>query len=140
LSRDTAVNFIKTYTIKTNSLGLEGFLPVKQFRDLPEEGGIYRFYDSRYRLMYIGRAQNIRMRVYTHVFSDHSHTLDVRHNFKYVYFETLEPSSNRKALENYLINTLQPPLNYQSVKTYQSQRENPFFSDPFLAKIRQLLY
>ena len=48
-------------------------LPKEQFLDLPEALGIYYFYDKNKKIVYIGKANNIKQRVHSH-FSGNTNT------------------------------------------------------------------
>lgn len=39
----------------------------QKLKDLPEEPGVYYFYDDNHQLIYIGKSKNIKSRVYTHL-------------------------------------------------------------------------
>ena len=42
---------------------------------LPQEPGIYQYFDENGHLLYVGKAKNIRKRVSSYFLSNHQHTL-----------------------------------------------------------------
>jgi len=55
-------------SLKKNSMEamLPPNLPVEVFRSLPEETGVYYFHDTKGKIMYVGKAINIKKRIYSH--------------------------------------------------------------------------
>ncbi|MDA3820747.1 MAG: exonuclease domain-containing protein [Candidatus Delongbacteria bacterium] len=55
------------YTKVTGFRGLHSGLKPEKIRSLPEETGVYYFYDEHHKLLYIGKSNNIYKRVMTHL-------------------------------------------------------------------------
>jgi DNA polymerase III subunit epsilon len=92
----------------------EVFLPRPTLTHLPEEPGVYRLLDGASRLLYIGKAKNLRRRVSSYFTNSSGHSdkvLDlVRHVHEVTYDQT--GSELEAALrEAELIRTLKPPYN-----------------------------
>lgn len=56
------------YSVKKNSqdLTLPPYLPGKEFDKLPKKPGVYYFHDSKGKVIYVGKAVNIKQRVASH--------------------------------------------------------------------------
>ncbi|MFO7790167.1 MAG: exonuclease domain-containing protein, partial [Bacteroidales bacterium] len=55
------------YTKVTGLRGLHSGLKPEKIKSLPEETGVYYFYDEHHKLLYIGKSKNIYKRVMTHL-------------------------------------------------------------------------
>src|SRR5690606_16248521 len=106
-------------------------LPKEQFEQLPEALGIYIFYDQKGKIIYVGKANNIKNRVKTH-FAQTTNTHAKAHFIKNIYkvdFEICESELIALLKEAHYIKKHWPPynrtlknisLNY-GVYTYQDQ-------------------
>ncbi len=57
-------------------------------RALPEETGVYYFYDEKYELLYVGKSKNIHQRVYTHLMNKSSQrAIEMRDRIAGISFE-----------------------------------------------------
>ena len=83
--------------------------------------------------MYIGKAACLRQRIRQHM-SINSESHDVNHNFHIVRCIYVDEPYQREMYETFLINTMKPPLNWDKVFTYKSQRYNEKFRDPDIVK------
>lgn len=93
-----------------------------QIQTLPETPGVYKFYDEKHNLLYIGKAKNLRKRVQSYFQKEHD---SLRLKFlvrKIKHLETITVPTEYDALilENTLIKSLQPKYNIQlkDDKTY----------------------
>ncbi len=89
-------------------------LPKWQVESLPAEPGIYRFYDSAERLLYIGRAKNIRRRVRSYLSNARGHsdkTLDLIRHAHRVEAETTPNELEAALAEAVAIRREKPPYN-----------------------------
>jgi len=87
LANDHANVYETFFKQRSASLNLPHWLSNERLQTLPECPGIYRFYDKRGKLIYIGKAKNIKKRVRSHFSGDAnrvgtalvqmSHTMDV---------------------------------------------------------------
>ena len=88
-------------------------LPPDVVAQLPEETGVYYFFDKDHRVLYVGKSNNIRKRILSHFQGAHNsvrtlHMLESIYNIDYV-----ATGSELVALllENEEIKQLQPPFN-----------------------------
>jgi hypothetical protein len=94
---------------------------------LPKKPGIYKFYDDKDELMYIGKTQDIRGRIDAHLHPSKEtkfvrSTANICHNFKKVSYMLINCPADRDILETYLINRDKPKLNGNKVFIYQTDR------------------
>lgn len=68
-------------------------LPKKQFDSLPEEPGVYYFYDQKGKVIYVGKANKIKTRIRSH-FSSGSETTKKQNLFREIYSISYELSGN----------------------------------------------
>ncbi len=97
--------------------------PQQQLKLIPENPGVYRFYDKRGKLLYIGKAKNLRNRVRSYFAAGRGHSYRIStmaskiHNIQY----TITNSEvEALTLENNLIKEYQPKYNImlKDGKTY----------------------
>ncbi|GAA0872951.1 excinuclease ABC subunit UvrC [Gangjinia marincola] len=93
-----------------------------QIKTLPQTPGVYQYYDKDERLLYVGKAKNLKKRVSSYFTKSHtSHRIGVMVkkivNIKHIVVET---ESDALLLENTLIKTRQPRFNVmlRDDKTY----------------------
>jgi DNA polymerase-3 subunit epsilon len=68
IERDTEVNGERSNLIRNTLISkLNPGLDLAKIRDIPDEPGIYYFYNEKGVLIYIGKSRNIRQRVSTHL-------------------------------------------------------------------------
>ncbi len=87
LSNDHAKAYETFFKQRSATLNLPYWLSKERLIELPEEPGIYRFYDKSGKLIYIGKAKNLRKRVRSYFSGDGnrvgtalvrmSHTMDI---------------------------------------------------------------
>ncbi|MGH7964215.1 MAG: exonuclease domain-containing protein [Candidatus Binatia bacterium] len=95
----------------------EFFLPRPTLAHLPEEPGVYRMHDGEGRLLYIGKAKNLRRRVSSYFTNSSSHSdkvLDLVRNVREVTYEQTGSELEAALREAELIRTLKPPYNHLS--------------------------
>lgn len=87
LEKDSSKEYEAFFKQRSATLNLPHWLTKNRLLELPESPGIYRFYDKKGKLIYIGKAKNLRKRVRSHFSGDSnrvgtalvqmSHTMDV---------------------------------------------------------------
>jgi excinuclease ABC subunit C len=90
---------------------------------LPNEPGIYQYFDEKGHLLYVGKAKNIRKRVSSYFLSNHQHTLktiELVQKIKDIQFTIVNSEHDAFILENELIKNYQPKynINLKDDKTY----------------------
>jgi len=90
---------------------------------LPQEPGIYQYFDENGRLLYVGKAKNIRKRVSSYFLSNNGHTLktiELVQKIKDIQFTIVDSEHDAFILENELIKNYQPKynINLKDDKTY----------------------
>jgi len=88
-------------------------LPKEQFDQLPENPGVYYFFDIRGKVIYVGKAKNIKKRVKGH-FSAGSETTQKQHMFRDIHGVSYELCGNELIsllFENHEIQRLWPLYN-----------------------------
>ncbi len=92
----------------------EFFLPRPALAHLPEGPGVYRMLDGEGRLLYIGKAKNLRRRVTSYFTNSSSHSdkvLDLVRNIREVTHEQTGSELEAALREAELIRALKPPYN-----------------------------
>jgi DNA polymerase-3 subunit epsilon len=92
----------------------EVFLPRLTLTHLPEEPGVYHMLDGESRLLYIGKAKNLRRRVSSYFTNSSGHSdkvLDLVRNVHEVTYEQTGSELEAALREAELIRTLKPPYN-----------------------------
>lgn len=83
----------------------------QNYKHIPNFSGIYRFYDKDNNLLYVGKAANLRSRIFNHI-SLKSNTKDVAHLFKKVSCTYIERTGKTiDIIEKFMINELKPTYN-----------------------------
>jgi excinuclease ABC subunit C len=90
---------------------------------LPQEPGIYQYFDENGHLLYVGKAKNIRKRVSSYFLSNNGHTLktiELVQKIKDIQFTIVGSEHDAFILENELIKNYQPKynINLKDDKTY----------------------
>lgn len=89
---------------------------------LPEKPGVYRFYDKNEKLLYVGKAKNIKKRVNSYFIKEHAsgRIILLVKNIDYIKFTVVENERDAFLLENNFIKNEQPKYNIQlkDDKTY----------------------
>jgi len=100
---------------------LEERLGIERFQSLPSTPGIYRFYDRDGALLYVGKAKNLRSRLFTYkraragsVSRKVSKLIGQISSFEIVETET---EQDALLLENRMIRTERPPFNHANKQT-----------------------
>ncbi len=97
--------------------------PLKiQIQTLPDSPGVYQYYDKNGRILYVGKAKNLKKRVSSYFTKSHdSHRIDVMvkkiHDIKHI---VVNSETDALLLENNLIKKYQPRFNVmlKDGKTY----------------------
>jgi excinuclease ABC subunit C len=90
---------------------------------LPQEPGIYQYFDENGHLLYVGKAKNIRKRVSSYFLNTNGHTLktiELVQKIKDIQFTIVNSEHDAFILENELIKNYQPKynINLKDDKTY----------------------
>jgi predicted GIY-YIG superfamily endonuclease len=100
---------------------LESKLGASFFDDIPQEPGVYRFYDSGDSLLYVGKAKNLRRRLFTYkrarpgrTSTKTSKLLSRIHSLQ---FDTVESEEEALLLENHWIRKARPEYNHANKHT-----------------------
>jgi DNA polymerase-3 subunit epsilon len=109
-------------------------LPRSSVETLPNEPGVYRFYDDRGRLLYVGRAKDLRRRVASYLANSDHHSDKVLDLIRHIHEVRVEccPSELEAALrEAEAIRREKPPYNQRlkhlpQVAYLRIGRESPF--------------
>jgi len=86
-------------------------LPAKYFEALPEEAGVYQFVDEKGKILYIGKAKNIKARIITHLNSKNKKQVLLQRAVHKIKFEVTGSELIAELLESQLIKQHLPPLN-----------------------------
>lgn len=103
------------------------YLEITSYLSIPKRPGIYYIYNSQYELMYLGKANNLKQRVGQH-FRGCEGTSQIKHNFNFVSCVYVDCPVDREIYETYQINKLKPPLNWEKIYTYQSEKFSPKYN------------
>lgn len=101
-------------------------------KNLPKQPGVYRYYDKEGKLLYIGKAKNLKNRVSSYFINkDHTYRIQLMvrkiHNIEYSIVPT---ERDALLLENALIKELQPRYNI-SLKDDKSYPYIKIVNEPF---------
>lgn len=94
-------------------------LPKQVFNNLPHSPGVYYFEDEKGDILYIGKAKNIKQRVYSHLVTDlnKKNLVALRNKLFHITFELTGTELIAYLLESYEIKRLKPPFNKAQRKT-----------------------
>ena len=84
--------------------------------DFPESSGVYKFYNSKHEIIYIGKAKNIKNRVKSYLKArkgEGKRIVKLKSTIKYVETIITKSESDALILEQGLISKLRPPFNIQ---------------------------
>lgn len=100
---------------------LEQKLGKNVFEAIPVKPGVYRFYDSRGDLLYVGKAKNLRRRLFSYknarAGKTSAKTGRLISRIASFVFETTASERDALLLENRLIRTERPPFNHANKQT-----------------------
>jgi DNA polymerase III subunit epsilon len=101
-----------------NNKDLHPNLNPSKIEGLPEETGVYYFYDDNNELIYIGKSKNIRNRIFTH-FNNHSskRAIDMRLNIADIGYELTGNELISLLKESHEIKLLKPKYNRAQRRT-----------------------
>lgn len=83
---------------------------------LPETAGIYFIVDKDYKILYVGKAQNLKNRWIGHHRYDQLKTINKKINIKILWYSCKNEENALTQLENYFIATYYPVLNQTKVE------------------------
>lgn len=111
----------KDFTLLPARPLLQDRLGAEQFDSIPTSAGIYRFYDEKDELLYVGKAKNLRLRVLTYKRAKAGQVSRkvARMIARISRIEIEETESEREALllENRWIREQRPPFNHANKQT-----------------------
>ena len=82
--------------------------------ELPEDSGIYQFYDEQEKLLYVGKAKNLKNRVSTYLNKGANKKASLlRNQIRYLELIITKTESDALILEQSLIRKRKPPFNVQ---------------------------
>ena len=86
------------------------FLEIKDIKKTPEDPGVYRFFNGNKKLIYVGKAKNLRKRVssYFNKTTKSPKTLKLVENIRYFDFSIVNNENEAFLLENNLIKENNP--------------------------------
>ena len=89
------------------------FLEIKDIKKTPEDPGVYRFFNGNKKLIYVGKAKNLRKRVssYFNKTTKSPKTLKLVENIRYFDFSIVNNENEAFLLENNLIKENNPLYN-----------------------------
>ncbi|MFT6069161.1 MAG: DNA polymerase-3 subunit epsilon [Bacteriovoracaceae bacterium] len=101
------------------SLPLPPHVPKNEVDSLPEEGGLYYFYDKNGELLYVGKANNIKKRVFQHFATrpGRGKGLKLHNLLHHIDSKVFNWELLTLILENLEIKAHNPPLNRAGIKT-----------------------
>ncbi|WP_311196096.1 exonuclease domain-containing protein [Antarcticibacterium sp. 1MA-6-2] len=131
LSLDKNFEVIKSFLhAHSRQATLPPHLSAEQIEDLPEKPGIYLFKDRQHKVIYVGKAINIKKRVISHFYDRMSKEYQLGQETFYIDFETtgteltallLEAESIRKYYPKYNRAQKRPGVVYQII-SYTNQK------------------
>lgn len=106
-----------------NSESDHNLSPEQQLKSIPEEPGVYRFYDKRGKLLYIGKAVNLQNRVRSYFSASRGHSYRIAtmsSQIQNIQYTITNNEVEALTLENNLIKEHQPKYNIllKDGKTY----------------------
>jgi len=104
---------------KAGSLPLPPHIPKDEVDALTEDGGLYYFHDKDGELLYVGKANNIKKRVFQHFATKpgRGKGLKLHNHLHHITTEVYNWELLTLLIENIEIKTFQPPLNRAGAKT-----------------------
>lgn len=88
----------------------------EQLKKIPHQPGVYRYYDEHGKILYIGKAKNLKKRVSSYFLSSKQHSARIRllvRKIKRIEFTIVPSEKDAFLLENALIKQHQPKYNIQ---------------------------
>ncbi len=86
----------------------------EQLAHLPSAPGVYKYFDAEDRIIYVGKAVNLRKRVASYFFNSQQHNAKTKRlvsQIRRLEFQIVDTESDAFLLENNLIKQLQPKYN-----------------------------
>jgi excinuclease UvrABC nuclease subunit len=119
---------LKYITVNEDEIDGKVINPIllQNYAQAPNEGGLYFLYSLDLKMLYIGKAVNIKHRL-SEYYRHGSHLYDVIHNVMIVQYIVVEDVVERDMLETYYINKYKTPLNRNKTFTYDSDRFNKLY-------------
>ncbi len=104
--------------LKINLKGINSSISAATLHALPEEAGVYYFYDSSQQIIYIGKSKNIHNRVVSHLNSETTRkALEMKHAIADISYEITGSDLIAQLLESEEIKKHKPLYNRQQRRT-----------------------
>lgn len=99
--------------VNTGELNLPVHLPAKEFHDLPNEPGVYYFYNREGAILYVGKANRLKSRVSSHFTADKSTSRSAafKREIAHIHYELCGNILQAGLWEDHEIRRLWPPHN-----------------------------
>lgn len=115
LHQDESETIIKAFFKKSSKEGtLPSHLPTTVFNKLPDSAGIYYFKNKKGKIIYIGKAKNIKKRVLSHFYSKTQKALDMCRETSDIDFELSGSELIALLMEDAAIKQYFPAYNQQA--------------------------
>ncbi|MCU0362156.1 MAG: exonuclease domain-containing protein [Bacteroidales bacterium] len=117
--RDKEINGLKNGLLRNSkSAKLHPSLNLSELESIPEEPGIYYFYNDRDDLIYIGKSRNLQQRVSTHLSNNTSgRAMEMRDMIAHISWETTGSELIALLKESFEIKTHKPVYNRAQRRT-----------------------
>jgi DNA polymerase-3 subunit epsilon len=120
LKKDQNRTVIDTFlNPRSKQATLPSHLPTSVFDNLPHQAGIYYFKDKHGKIIYIGKAKDIRKRVLSHFYSKSKKSLSMCRETRDIDFELSGSELLALLMEDFAIKKHYPFYNKQSKKFYK---------------------
>lgn len=98
--------------------GLNSNLPEEMIMNLPEEPGVYYFFDEKEELLYVGKSVNIKQRVISHLNNNLTkRAIEMKERISQIHYELTGSELVAQLLESFEIKRLKPPYNRAQRRT-----------------------
>ncbi len=87
---------------------------IERYRSqIPSKPGVYKYYDSRKRILYVGKAKNLKKRINSYFTAKHTDkkTIELVKRIESIDYHIAPSENEALLLENNLIKNLRPPFN-----------------------------
>ncbi len=113
LDKDKAGEWQQMIKVNKGEINLPIHLPEDEFHSLPNEPGVYYFYNTQGEILYVGKASKLKSRVASHFNSDKSSAKSARlkKELAHIHFELCGNILIAGLWEDHEIRRLWPPLN-----------------------------
>jgi len=122
LEEDKQGQWQQMIKVNTGELNLPAHLPAQEFHDLPNEPGVYYFYNQQGEILYVGKASRLKSRVSSHFTADKStaRSADFKREIAHIHYELCGNILMAGLWEDHEIRRLWPPHNRAQKNPKQS--------------------